>query len=222
MLQTQTLHSPTPSGSIGSGKTTLLNYLQKKFPNRINIYCEPVQRWRNVNGVNLFDLMYKDPKRYGFIFQSYVQLTMLEMHDEISQSQAEQIKRFALQSAELAKQIEADSKAEPMEAKPVEPKQPNCKQPVEPKSAAPKQLEQANKSQIFQDLTNKDQKPIENDKKRKSSHDEITSVKKPKTEANRLALHDESKRPTVDYSINMMERSIFSARYIFVENLYQK
>lgn len=186
-----------------------MNYLQKKFPNRINIYCEPVQRWRNVNGVNLFDLMYKDPKRYGFIFQSYVQLTMLEMHDEISQSQAEQIKRFALQSAELAKQIEADSKAEPVE-------------PVEPKSAAPKQLEQANKSQIFQDLTNKDQKPIENDKKRKSSHDEITSVKKPKTEANRLALHDESKRPTVDYSINMMERSIFSARYIFVENLYQK
>lgn len=193
----------TPPGSIGSGKTTLLNYLQKKFPNRINIYCEPVSRWRNVNGVNLFDLMYKDPKRYGFIFQSYVQLTMLEMHDEISQSQAEQIKRFALQSAQLAKQLEQQS---------------DCKQP-----------EQANKSKIFKDLTNKDQKQIEsNDKKRKSSHDEISSLKKHKTDANsrltlnELAKADESKRQTVDYSINMMERSIFSARYIFVENLYQK
>ena len=156
-----------------------------------------------MNGVNLFDLMYKDPKRYGFIFQSYVQLTMLEMHDEISQSQAEQIKRFALQSAQLAKQLEQQS---------------DCKQP-----------EQANKSKIFKDLTNKDQKQIEsNDKKRKSSHDEISSLKKHKTDANsrltlnELAKADESKRQTVDYSINMMERSIFSARYIFVENLYQK
>ena len=133
--------------------------------------------------------MYKDPKRYGFIFQSYVQLTMLQMHDEIERRQTEQIKRY-------------------------ESEQPNGK--------TPKPVSRAN---IFQDLTNKDQKS--DDKKRKSSHDEISSLKKLKTEAGGLAGSghsetDESKRPTVDYPINMMERSIFSARYIFVENLYQK
>ena len=149
-----------------------------------------------MNGVNLFDLMYKDPKRYGFVFQSYVQLTMLEMHDEILQSQIEQVKRFEAQSEQLKKQLE-------------------------PAKQTSKQVS------IFQDLTNKDQKES-NDKKRKSSQDEISSLKKAKTEASDkladqpLAETDESKGQTVDYSINMMERSIFSARYIFVENLYQK
>ncbi|XP_043277522.1 deoxynucleoside kinase isoform X2 [Venturia canescens] len=65
-------------GNIGSGKTTFLNNF-KKYDNTM-VLQEPVELWRNVSGANLLDLMYKDPKRYGFLFQSYVQLTMLQLH----------------------------------------------------------------------------------------------------------------------------------------------
>lgn len=142
--------------------------------------------------------MYKDPKRYGFIFQSYVQLTMLEMHDEISQSQTEQVKRFE----QAKKQLE--------------------------QSNSELELKPANKANALKDSTNKDQKIENSEKKRKSSQEETLSLKKAKTEVNSRPSDpveaDESKgqQPTVDYPINMMERSIFSARYIFVENLYQK
>jgi hypothetical protein len=37
------------------------------------LITEPVDLWRNLNGNNLLDLMYKDPKRYAFAFHSYVQ-----------------------------------------------------------------------------------------------------------------------------------------------------
>lgn len=168
-------------GNIGAGKSTFLDYISKKFPNRVNIYCEPVHRWRNVNGTNLFDLMYKDPKRYGFIFQSYVQLTMLEMHDEIAQTQANLPK--------------ASSKEERTE------------------------------DVILKDVTNQDQK-IENEKKRKSSQND-SQIKKNKSSnivnTNQTdELNDEEiTKSKQTYSVNMMERSIFSARYIFVENLFQ-
>ncbi|KAI4503896.1 hypothetical protein M0802_001299 [Mischocyttarus mexicanus] len=65
-------------GNIGSGKTTFLNHF-KNFDN-MEVLQEPVELWRNVSGVNLLDLMYKEPKRYAFLFQSYVQLTMLQLH----------------------------------------------------------------------------------------------------------------------------------------------
>ncbi|XP_034946287.1 thymidine kinase 2, mitochondrial isoform X2 [Chelonus insularis] len=43
---------------------------------------EPVSFWRDINGINLFNLMYKHPERYGCVFQSYVQLTFLELHTQ--------------------------------------------------------------------------------------------------------------------------------------------
>ena len=64
-------------GNIGSGKTTFLNTFQGKD---VEIMTEPVEKWRNAQGHNLLDLMYSDPKRWGFLFQSYVQLTMLQDH----------------------------------------------------------------------------------------------------------------------------------------------
>lgn len=67
----------------------MINYLKNVYE-KINIFCEPIDKWRNVNGVNLFDLMYKDPKRYGFLFQSYVQLTMLKQHELIKKLTLEQ------------------------------------------------------------------------------------------------------------------------------------
>ncbi|XP_066587361.1 deoxynucleoside kinase [Prorops nasuta] len=65
-------------GNIGSGKTTFLSHF-KQF-NNTAVLTEPVELWRNVGGTNLLDLMYKDPNRYSFLFQSYVQLTMLQLH----------------------------------------------------------------------------------------------------------------------------------------------
>jgi len=65
-------------GNIGCGKTTLLNYFSKF--DEISVVEEPVAKWRNLNGHNLLDLMYKDPKRWSMPFQSYVQQTMLEVH----------------------------------------------------------------------------------------------------------------------------------------------
>ncbi|XP_017883093.1 deoxynucleoside kinase isoform X2 [Ceratina calcarata] len=65
-------------GNIGSGKTTFLTHF-KQFDNT-TVLQEPVELWRDVAGTNLLELMYKDPMRYSFLFQSYVQLTMLQLH----------------------------------------------------------------------------------------------------------------------------------------------
>lgn len=110
-------------GNIASGKSTIVEYLKRccsnmetsknnlenntnknfeiktdfydqlykdnQFFNKKNvnlkIYTEPVDAWRNLNGNNLLEYMYKDPSRYSFAFHSYVQLTMLENHKRISQ-----------------------------------------------------------------------------------------------------------------------------------------
>jgi len=67
-------------GNIGCGKTTLLEHFSK-FSD-VKVIAEPVAKWRNLNGHNLLDLMYKDPERWSMPFQSYVQQTMLEVHLE--------------------------------------------------------------------------------------------------------------------------------------------
>jgi len=41
---------------------------------------EPVHMWQNVGGFNTLDLLYKDARRWSMVFQSYVQLTMLQNH----------------------------------------------------------------------------------------------------------------------------------------------
>ncbi|XP_014468352.1 PREDICTED: deoxynucleoside kinase-like isoform X2 [Dinoponera quadriceps] len=65
-------------GNIGSGKTTFLQQFHKF--NNATILPEPMHLWRNIEGVNLLDLLYKEPKRYSFLFQSYAQVTRLELH----------------------------------------------------------------------------------------------------------------------------------------------
>ncbi|KAF5273378.1 hypothetical protein FQR65_LT04670 [Abscondita terminalis] len=65
-------------GNIGSGKTTFLDYF-RKYQN-VFVMPEPIDMWCNCGGHNLLELMYKDTKRWGFTFQSYVQLTMLKQH----------------------------------------------------------------------------------------------------------------------------------------------
>lgn len=108
-------------GNIASGKSTIIEYLKRccqtiepitnlenntnkkleiksdfnelnkdiKFFTKKNVnlkvYTEPVDKWRDLNGHNLLEYMYKDTKRSSFAFHSYVQLTMLENHLKVSQ-----------------------------------------------------------------------------------------------------------------------------------------
>ncbi|KAL0281584.1 UNVERIFIED_CONTAM: hypothetical protein PYX00_002523 [Menopon gallinae] len=64
-------------GNIGSGKTTLLNYF-KQFSN-VQTYGEPLDKWRNVDGYNLLGLLYEDMAKWSATFQSYVQLTRMQI-----------------------------------------------------------------------------------------------------------------------------------------------
>ncbi|XP_075215674.1 deoxynucleoside kinase-like [Lycorma delicatula] len=64
-------------GNIGSGKTTFLSYFNSRH---VVVHSEPTDIWRNVRGHNVLQLMYQDPARWSFTFQSLVQKTMLELH----------------------------------------------------------------------------------------------------------------------------------------------
>ncbi|XP_059085670.1 deoxynucleoside kinase-like isoform X2 [Tigriopus californicus] len=66
-------------GNIGSGKSTFLNEFQD-LSNELEIMPEPVDKWRNCHGTNLLQRMYEDPKRWSMLFQTYVQLTMMQQH----------------------------------------------------------------------------------------------------------------------------------------------
>ena len=67
-------------GNIGSGKSTFLKHFEK-FKN-VKVITEPVHKWRNLKGDNLLQKMYEDPERWALVFQTYVQLTMLEQHTD--------------------------------------------------------------------------------------------------------------------------------------------
>ncbi|XP_023326396.1 deoxynucleoside kinase isoform X2 [Eurytemora carolleeae] len=64
-------------GNIGSGKSTMLKYFERYSD--VELIPEPVAEWCDVNGHNLLGKMYQDPKRWSFQFQSYVQLTRLQL-----------------------------------------------------------------------------------------------------------------------------------------------
>ncbi|KAJ7374493.1 hypothetical protein OS493_004830 [Desmophyllum pertusum] len=65
-------------GNIGSGKTSLLKYFKQN--SLVEVIEEPVKKWQNVDGSNTLELMYSDPKRWSYLFESYVLLTMMEVH----------------------------------------------------------------------------------------------------------------------------------------------
>ncbi|XP_005182530.2 deoxynucleoside kinase isoform X1 [Musca domestica] len=84
-------------GNIGSGKTTFLNHFQQ-FQEKICLITEPVEKWRNVRGVNLLKLMYKEPERWAMPFQSYVTLTMLQSHTQQTQKPVKLMERSIFSS----------------------------------------------------------------------------------------------------------------------------
>lgn len=79
-------------GNIGAGKSTLLKHFQN-FPG-IETYPEPIEWWRNLNGHNLLDLMYTDTKSWLKVFQSYVQLTRLQIQTTKPQSSSTTVQMF--------------------------------------------------------------------------------------------------------------------------------
>ena len=48
----------------------------------VAVFSEPVNKWRDLEGHNLLQLMYENPQRHSYTFQSYVQLTMAQIHAE--------------------------------------------------------------------------------------------------------------------------------------------
>ncbi|XP_071548282.1 deoxynucleoside kinase-like isoform X3 [Panulirus ornatus] len=78
-------------GNIGSGKSTFLQYFSS-VPG-VATYQEPVHLWTNFEGHNLLGKLYEDPERWSFLFQSYVQLTRLNIHLQQSSSPVRLIER---------------------------------------------------------------------------------------------------------------------------------
>ena len=72
-------------GNIGSGKSTYMKHCYDHGTG-VDIIMEPVDKWTDLNatGLNLLQMMYEDPKRWSLVFQTYVQLTMLETHTKTS------------------------------------------------------------------------------------------------------------------------------------------
>lgn len=66
-------------GNIASGKTSLIEYYSEKADKDLEIWKEPVNKWRNVHGHNLLALFYEDPERWSMLLQSYVQLTISQI-----------------------------------------------------------------------------------------------------------------------------------------------
>lgn len=66
-------------GNICSGKSSLLNSLQKS--DIFQVLPEPLSKWQNFQNMNLFDLQYKDPKKYFLSFELYVMQTLLEVQN---------------------------------------------------------------------------------------------------------------------------------------------
>lgn len=78
-------------GNIGSGKSTFLQYFSA-LPG-VATYQEPLNLWTNLHGHNLLGKLYEDPKRWSFLFQSYVQLTRLNIHLQQCDSPVKLIER---------------------------------------------------------------------------------------------------------------------------------
>lgn len=58
-------------GNIGAGKTTQLKDLNEIAKTEICTFREPLELWTNLNGINLLEKTYSDPKEWATLFQSF-------------------------------------------------------------------------------------------------------------------------------------------------------
>ena len=61
-------------GNIGCGKSSVLNKI--KGYRDMAVRDEPMDKWENTGGQNLLKMYYDDPKKWAFIFQTQVLLTL--------------------------------------------------------------------------------------------------------------------------------------------------
>lgn len=70
----------TLEGNIGAGKTTfakeLCQYIETNFERTSLHITEPLTEWRNIGGVNLLEMYYRNQKKWGFAFQINALLDM--------------------------------------------------------------------------------------------------------------------------------------------------
>ena len=78
-------------GNIGSGKSTFLDHYRNLSD--FAVFQEPVDKWRDLDGHNLLELMYTDPSRHSYTFQSFVQLTMAQLHAAKTNKRIKMIER---------------------------------------------------------------------------------------------------------------------------------
>ena len=64
-------------GNIGAGKSTIMKIISNQFHD-VEFVEEPVKQWQNLNGCNLLNAFYSDPKRWGFSFEFYSMLTKIQ------------------------------------------------------------------------------------------------------------------------------------------------
>jgi len=68
-------------GSIGAGKSELCRRIGKPLRQRghrnVIVVQEPVDAWTDVDGHNILDLFYRDPKRWALAFQVHVMSTRI-------------------------------------------------------------------------------------------------------------------------------------------------
>lgn len=66
-------------GLIGCGKSTILEVV-KNYEPFVEVHFEPVDKFCDVNGENLLQLMYEKPKKWGSSFQNHVLNSLLPTH----------------------------------------------------------------------------------------------------------------------------------------------
>ena len=61
-------------GHIGCGKSSLLRTM--KGYREMAVRDEPMDKWEDIGGRNLLKMYYEDPKKWAFVFQTQVLLTL--------------------------------------------------------------------------------------------------------------------------------------------------
>lgn len=87
----QTAINVIVEGNIGSGKSTLLDSMENEKD--IEVFLEPVDKWCNLRGTNLLNLMYENPEQWTVPFQSYAFLTMMQNHGATTQKKIKIMER---------------------------------------------------------------------------------------------------------------------------------
>ncbi|XP_040185144.1 thymidine kinase 2, mitochondrial [Rana temporaria] len=91
LLRNKTKSTICVEGNIASGKTSCLQYFSNT--ENLEVLTEPLAKWRNVHGHNPLALMYQDPSRWGLTLQTYVQLTMLDVHTRPTEAPVKMLER---------------------------------------------------------------------------------------------------------------------------------